>query len=65
MKAVSSTKLKKCWICDKLIEDEKDKVRDHCHFTGKYCGAAHKKCNLQSRKLKFTQDCDISYFSQL
>ena len=18
-----------------------DKLRDHCHFTGKYCGAAH------------------------
>ena len=28
-----------CWICDKLIEN--DKVRDHCHITGKYRGAAH------------------------
>lgn len=26
------------------------KVRDHCHFTGKYCGAAHNSCNLQCRK---------------
>ena len=34
-----------CWICDKLID--KDKVRDHCHVTGKFRGAAHKKCNLQ------------------
>ena len=23
-----------------------DKVEDHCHFTGKYRGAAYAKCNL-------------------
>ena len=23
-----------CWICNKLIEN--DKVRNHCHITGKY-----------------------------
>ena len=28
-----------CWICEKLIEDEE--VRDHCHVTGKFRGAAH------------------------
>ena len=26
------------WICEKLIDDEK--VRDHCHITEKYSGAA-------------------------
>ena len=34
-----------CWICEKEII--KDKVRDHCHFTGEYRGAAHKDCNLK------------------
>ena len=26
------------------------KVRDHCHFTGKYCGATHYHCNLMCEK---------------
>ena len=26
------------------------KVRDHCHFTWKYRGAAHNQCNLKCRK---------------
>ena len=41
-----------CWICKENILD--NKVRDHCHITGKYRGAAHKKCNLKlviSKKL--------------
>ena len=29
-----------CWICDKLFDVGDDKVRDHCHITGKYRGAA-------------------------
>ena len=29
------------------------KVRDHCHFTSKYCGAAHSKCNLKYKVPKF------------
>ena len=34
-----------CWICEQRIK--KIKVRDHCHFTGEYRGAAHKSCNLK------------------
>ena len=34
-----------CWICGKLINFDK-KVRDHCHITGKYRGAAHWSCNI-------------------
>ena len=34
-----------CFICQEHMPSN-DKVRDHCHFTGKYRGAAHFKCNL-------------------
>ena len=30
-----------CWICEKLINNDDEKVRDHCHITGKFRGAAH------------------------
>ena len=39
-----------CWICEKLIEDEK--VRDHCHITGKFRGAAHWSCNINLQLTK-------------
>ena len=41
-----------CWICQEKFGKSEKKVRDHCHFTGKYRGAAHKKCNLQFKKPK-------------
>ena len=41
---------KTCHICN--CELKKDKVRDHCHFTGQYRGAAHNKCNLMCKKPK-------------
>ena len=45
----------KCWICNGKFDDDKNyKVRDHCHFTGRYRGAAHNKCNLNYRKPNFT-----------
>ena len=45
----------KCWICKGEFNNDKDyKVRDHCHFTGRYRGAAHNSCNLKYRKPNFT-----------
>ena len=35
-----------CWICDKFFDVGDDKVRDHCHITGKYRGAAHWSGNV-------------------
>ena len=34
-------------ICNQFLAD--DRVRDHCHFTGLYRGAAHNACNLNYR----------------
>ena len=45
---ISFDKAETCHICKKELLS--DKVRDHCHFTGQYRGAAHNSCNLQCRK---------------
>ena len=35
-------------ILDKFDKNKHyQKVRDHCHYTGKYRGAAHSICNLR------------------
>ena len=40
----------KCHICLKEFNDPKNrKVRDHCHYSGLYRGAAHNNCNLKYR----------------
>ena len=42
-----------CYICketfeNKYLEEKKSrKIRDHCHYTGKYRSAAHSICNLK------------------
>jgi DNA polymerase type B, organellar and viral len=35
---------KVCHICEEKLMG--DKVKDHCHATGRYLGAAHNSCNL-------------------
>ena len=37
-----------CWLCENSLDDTK--VRDHDHLTGKYRGAAHNICNIQSQQ---------------
>ena len=49
-----------CYICKEkfcMDKDDKDyinrkKVKDHCHYTGKFRGAAHSKCNLNYKVQK-------------
>ena len=45
-----------CWICTQKII--KDKVRDHCHITGKLRGSAHKEYNS---KLKIPRKLPIIF----
>ena len=35
-----------CYICHGEFVKPNYKVRDHCHRTGKYRGAAHVRCNI-------------------
>ena len=51
-----------CWLCEQALRESPlddtqsatgEKVRDHDHLTGKYRGAAHNRCNLNSKKIKF------------
>ena len=41
-----------CWICEKLIDNDDEKVRDHCHVTGKFRGVAHGSCNINLQLTK-------------
>ena len=51
----------KCWICNEEFDDTADekgyrkneKVKDHCHYTGRFRGAAHNSCNLKYKKPTF------------
>ena len=52
---------KVCYICKKIFSTDKNnknvfklhhKVKDHCHYTGKFRGAAHSVCNLRYKTPK-------------
>ena len=44
-----------CWLCRKEFGDGNlRKVRDHCHFSGRFRGAAHSLCNFKFQRPKFT-----------
>ena len=40
------------WICETLIDDDDEKVRNHCHVTGKFRGTAHWSCNINLQLTK-------------
>ena len=44
----------RCWICKGEFGENEEKVKDHCHYTGRYRGAAHNECNLKYRNPDFT-----------
>ena len=57
----SYEKQKVCYLCEKTFCDDKNKkseyelyhkVRNHCHYTGKFRGAAHNICNLRYKVSK-------------
>ena len=58
---------KKCYICKKkrFNTDGNDKkhhkVRDHCHYTGKYRGAAHDICNL---RYKIPKEIPVVFYNR-
>ena len=41
-----------CWICKKLINNDDEKVRDHCHVTSKFKGASHWYYNINFQLTK-------------
>ena len=52
----SYKKQEACHICKEFCYDKDDKnyknkrkVKDRCHYTGKFRGAAHSKCNLNCK----------------
>ena len=54
-KEINSYEKQKLWhICEKKFCYDKNqkKVRDHCHYTGKFRGAAHSECNLRYKVSK-------------
>jgi DNA polymerase type B, organellar and viral len=46
-------KAKLCIICNRPFIGGDAKVKDHCHYTGFYRGAAHNTCNLNNQKRYF------------
>ena len=41
-----------CWKREKLIDNDDENVRDHCHVTGKFRGVAHWSCNINLQLTK-------------
>ncbi|KYN30222.1 hypothetical protein ALC57_00316, partial [Trachymyrmex cornetzi] len=42
-----------CHVCEKPFAPDDNRVRDHCHLTGRYRGPAHSNCNLNYKNSYF------------
>ena len=63
-KEIHHNKQKICHICKKEFDkgDKKHyKVKYHCHYTGKYRGAAHNICNLRYLRYKIPKEILIVF----
>ena len=49
-----------CWICKKLIDNEDEKVRDHCLIPGKFRDAAHWDCNIN---FQLTKEIPVIFYN--
>ena len=49
-----------CCLCKKLIDNDEEKVIDHCHVTDKYRGAAHRNCNIN---LQLTKKFSVIFYN--
>ena len=47
-----------CWICEKVIDDDNEKVQDCCHVNGKFRDAALWSCNM---KLQLTKKVPVIF----
>ena len=52
-----------CWICEKLIDDEAEKTRDHCHVSSKFRDAGQCSCSLEKPAKNLPND-DFKYWTE-
>ena len=53
-----------CCICREPLDRENNTVvRDHCHFTGRFRGAAHQVCNVNYRNEKEPYKLEILLYN--
>ena len=48
----------KCWVCEKMFDENSIRVRDHCHITGKFRRASHQDSNIN---LKITNRVPVIF----
>ena len=50
----------KCWMCNKLFDEEDNNVRDHCNITEKYRGPAYWSCTIN---LGLTEKVPVIFYN--